>query len=70
MIEILDCTLRDGAHVNEGKFTKVDFSLIFEALNKVKIDYVELGFLEPGHPSDALSYFKSIADSCIVWLNF
>lgn len=62
MIEVLDCTLRDGAHVNEGKFTKSDFKFIFKALNKVKVEYVELGFLEPGHPSKALSYFKSVSD--------
>ena len=47
MIEVLDCTLRDGSHVNEGNFSKGDFSLIFNALNKVAVDYVEVGFLEP-----------------------
>ncbi len=62
MIEILDCTLRDGSHVNEGKFSKGEFSLIFNALNKVAVDYVEVGFLEPGHPSNALSYFNSLSE--------
>lgn len=66
MIEVLDCTLRDGAHVNEGKFAMSDFSLILKALNRVKVEYVELGFLEPGHPLDARSYFSSISDMSMV----
>lgn len=43
---ILDCTLRDGAHVNFGNFGKGNIVRIINSLVKSEVDIIELGFLE------------------------
>lgn len=44
-IRLLDCTLRDGGHINEGKFGEEVIVGITEKLVNVGIDIVELGFM-------------------------
>lgn len=61
MLKLLDCTLRDGAHINSGKFDETDFSKVLKALSNDIVDYVEVGLLEPNHPDDAISFFRSIS---------
>ena len=45
-IQFLDCTLRDGAHVNGGKFEKDHIKNIISRLSKAFCDIVEIGFLK------------------------
>lgn len=47
-IKVLDCTLRDGGHVNNADFGKKIISLIIDSLIKSRIDLIELGFLRNG----------------------
>lgn len=44
MIEILDCTLRDGGYINNWRFSN-NFIDNFNKLNDRFIDYVEIGFI-------------------------
>ncbi|MEY8337958.1 aldolase catalytic domain-containing protein [Lachnospiraceae bacterium 62-35] len=67
-INILDCTLRDGAYVVDTAFGENGIKKIIESLNIAGIDIIECGFLknkcgEPGStvfrtPSDLLPYLK------------
>jgi len=45
-IKILDCTLRDGGHVNSFAFGHEQIRTIVKGLCAAKIDIVELGFLK------------------------
>lgn len=47
-IKLLDCTLRDGGHVNNAEFGYETIKEITYGLNRSGIDYVELGFLKDG----------------------
>ena len=48
-IKILDCTLRDGGHVNNSEFGKKVIQDVSVGLTKANIDYVEMGFLKNGN---------------------
>ena len=66
MIQLLDCTLRDGAHLNAGQFGEKVIRQTIRSLTETKLDIVEVGFLvNEGRGADA-SYFTSIADVCRV----
>ena len=45
-IQFLDCTLRDGAHVNGGEFGSAHIRNIISSLSKASSDIVEIGFLK------------------------
>ena len=45
-IQILDCTLRDGGHVNDFLFGRTNISSITEKLAMAGIDIIEIGFLK------------------------
>lgn len=45
MINILDCTLRDGGYINNWNFSKEEYAQIIKNLQKANIDYIEIGFL-------------------------
>ena len=44
MVQILDCTLRDGGYVNDWNFSEEQIINLYNILNENKIDYMELGF--------------------------
>ncbi len=47
-IGILDCTLRDGGHVNDSDFGEEAIRGIAGGLARAGVDYVEMGFLRNG----------------------
>lgn len=60
-IVLLDCTLRDGGHVNNASFGANTIKEIIDGLVKAKLDYVELGFLKNGRfTPDQSSYNDSV----------
>ena len=69
-IQFLDCTLRDGAHVNGGNFGKEHIVNIIEGLTDSGVDIVEVGFLKNvTYDEDVTSYPKiedaySILSAC------
>lgn len=44
-IKLLDCTLRDGGHIVQGKFGEFVIQSIIEKLIESRVDIIELGFL-------------------------
>ena len=44
-IRLLDCTLRDGGHINQGDFGETVIKNIIERLVEAGIDIIEVGFL-------------------------
>ncbi len=54
--KLLDCTLRDGGHVNKAMFGRANICQIIEGLTEAKMDFIELGFLRDGtfSPDQAL----------------
>ena len=44
-ITLLDCTLRDGGHLNEGVFGEQMIRRTISNLVKADIDIIEIGFL-------------------------
>lgn len=59
-VKILDCSLRDGAHINGGNFGKDKIEQIIFGLNEAKIDFIELGFLQNVDEDYNKSFFSSI----------
>ena len=60
MIKLLDCTLRDGAHVNGGKFGHEHILRIADELTKSSLDYVELGFLKNVKYDPNISFYPVV----------
>lgn len=61
-VSLLDCTLRDGGHIVQGRFGETTIKNTIESLVKAKVDIIEAGFLwqEPTDIDTARYY--TIAD--------
>lgn len=59
--KILDCTLRDGGHVNHADFGKSNIIKIISGLVKSNVDYVELGFLRDGKFTENQALFNDVS---------
>ena len=62
-IEFLDCTLRDGAHVNSGEFGEQHIKHIVSSLTEAAVDYVEVGFLKNVMYSKDVTSYPQIEDA-------
>ena len=62
-IEVLDCTLRDGGHVNNAEYGRGNILKIETALVKSKVDIIELGFLKDGEFSLDQSNYSRMEDA-------
>lgn len=51
-IQLLDCTLRDGAHVNGGDFGEFRIKNIMSGLARSCVDIIELGFVTNNYSSE------------------
>lgn len=61
-IRLLDCTLRDGGHINQGEFGEIAIKNVIRRLVEAKIDIIEVGFLwDKIYGTDTARYF-TIAD--------
>jgi 4-hydroxy 2-oxovalerate aldolase len=61
-VKILDCTLRDGAHLNNGEFGMRTANDIVNNLVASGIEFIEVGFLEPGNSTNTNTYFSSMTE--------
>lgn len=61
-ITLLDCTLRDGAHLNKGNFGKNTIIETITDLVESDIDIVEIGFFDNELHNEDSTFFSSIAD--------
>jgi 4-hydroxy 2-oxovalerate aldolase len=62
-VQFLDCTLRDGAHVNSGNFGENHIKNIISGLTEASVDIVEIGFLKDVEYSHEFTYFPYIEDA-------
>lgn len=60
MINILDCTLRDGGYINDFDFGRKSISEIIEKLTRSGVEIVECGFLQSGKNDPDKSLFGSV----------
>ena len=61
-IRLLDCTLRDGGHINQGEFGEIAIKNVIKRLVEAKTDIIEVGFLwDKVYGTDTARYF-TIAD--------
>ncbi len=61
-IRILDCTLRDGAHLNKGYFGRRMIEETIADLVEAKVDIIEVGFFDNEEHGVDQSYFSSIEE--------
>ena len=61
-IKLLDCTLRDGGHINQGNFGKNVIKSIIADLVKAKVDIIEAGFLWDSETDEDTAKFHSIEE--------
>lgn len=60
VIQILDCTLRDGGYINDWNFGYHKIKSIINRLTKAGVDIIECGFLEDGEYSIEQSLFNNV----------
>ena len=61
-INLLDCTLRDGAYINYSKFGDNVIKGIIHNLNKANIDLIEVGWLKDNKREADSTYFHTAED--------
>jgi len=62
-IELLDCTLRDGGHINDSNFGEDVIRAILKNLIASKIDIIEAGFLQNCEYDKDRAMFNCIAEA-------
>lgn len=62
-IRVLDCTLRDGGHINQGIFGEKVIKTVIKRLIESKVDIIELGFLWGEINDIDTARFASISDA-------
>ncbi len=61
-ISILDCTLRDGAYINNGIFGDNTIKGIIENLQNANIEMIEVGWLKDDKRIDGSVYYNKVRD--------
>lgn len=61
-IELLDCTLRDGAYIVEAKFGTQAIKGIIKKLQDANVDIIECGWLKDTPHTDGTSFFHIPSD--------
>lgn len=61
--EILDCTLRDGGHINDARFGVKEIKKIEKSLRNANVDIIELGFLKDGCFTDDEANYNRIENA-------
>ena len=62
-ISILDCTLRDGGHVNDFNFGRNEIMKIIHGLSTSNVDIIELGFLKDASYNENKSLFTFVSEA-------
>lgn len=61
-IEVLDCTLRDGAYIVDSRFGKGVIKGIIQKLQSAKVEVVECGWLKDSQHKEGTSFFHIPSD--------
>ena len=62
-IQLLDCTLRDGGHVNNFNFGRKNIETIVGGLSSSGVEIIELGFLKNGNHSSDQTLFNYVEEA-------
>lgn len=62
-VELLDCTLRDGAYLIDKKFGDTAIKGIISGLVKSKLDFIEVGFLQDEGFGEGKTVFANSTDA-------
>lgn len=62
-IQLLDCTLRDGGHVNNFNFGRKNIEIIVSGLSSSGVEIIELGFLKDGVHSLDQTLFNFVKEA-------
>lgn len=62
-VKLLDCTLRDGGHLNQSRFGYNNIIKIIKNLVKSKIDFIEIGFLEDCIYNKDVARFNKVSEA-------
>ena len=62
LIEVLDCTLRDGGYVNEWAFGFDNARSITELVSQSGVQFVEVGFIGPHQDREGVVRFSSMKE--------
>lgn len=63
-IELLDCTLRDGAYVVNGDFGETTIRGVIRNLTEAHVEYIECGWLKDGAHVPGSTYYHIPGDAC------
>lgn len=63
IIKILDCTLRDGAYINNSEFGKPAMRGIISKLQDAHVDIIECGWLKDSEYKEGTTYYHIPSDS-------
>ncbi len=63
-IKLLDCTLRDGAYIVDGKFGEPAIRGIISKLNEAEVDVIECGWLKNPEYEMGTTYYHVPGDLC------
>jgi 4-hydroxy 2-oxovalerate aldolase len=61
--KLLDCTLRDGGHVNDFAFGVHAIGAVVTGLVQSRVDIIELGFLKNGHHAEGQTLYTHVSDA-------
>ena len=67
-IELLDCTLRDGAYINASIFGKDTIRGMIKRLQNAKVEIIECGWLKDAPHENADSSFFHVPDDLIPYI--
>lgn len=62
-IKLLDCTLRDGAYINNAEFGKPAMRGIISKLQDAHTDIIEIGWLKNAEYNNDTTYFHVPSDA-------
>lgn len=62
-VKVLDCSLRDGGHLNQSCFGRDVIKRFIEMLSKSDIDIIEIGFLHDTNYSEDTAIYPTISDA-------
>ncbi len=62
-IQLLDCTLRDGAYIVEGTFGRNAIGGIINQLQEAKVDMIEIGWLKNPEYKEGSTYYHTPDDA-------
>ena len=63
MVQLLDCSLRDGGYINHWQFGESEISYLIRKLSDANVDFVEMGFLNEVIYENGSSNFSVIGDA-------